>query len=190
MIGILDNFFGIFPWAEIGTLLAGIVVVYLRNVLKKLSIVHKQVTSNGGSSISDAVDRIEWKLGELLAISEILQQISNKPLFRTNNQGDYSWVNMAYMERFDVGLEDVRGSGWLDMIPENERESVARVWRASIKDKRKFEDIFCVKSEEDNCFMKIRCKAYPIIVKEELRGYLGSWAVVAEKEQSHEVKSQ
>jgi len=189
-MAIVQDFVNIIPWAEIGTVLAGIVLVYLRNVLKKVTIVQDRVTSNGGSSLSDSIDRIEGKVGELLAISEILQQISNKPLFRSNEVGDYSWVNIAYMEKFNVSIDDVRGSGWLDLIPENERESVAKVWRAAIKDKRKFEDIFCISSETEDCGTKVRCKAYPIVIKETLKGYLGSWVVVTEKAEKDEDKPQ
>ena len=190
MISTLETVYNLIPWTELTTLLGGILVVYFRKVLKSLSAVQQQVSKNGGSSLLDAVDRIEHKVEELLAINEILQQISNKPLFRADCEGNYSWINVAYMEKFQVALEDVKGSGWLDLLPEKERESVHRVWRNAIKDKRKFEDVFDLFLDTDPpTNMKVRCKSYPIIIKDKLFGYLGSWMVLEDRKVSNENES-
>ena len=172
--GLLD----LIPWTEIAAVLGGILLFYLKALHSSLKTVKHQVTKNGGNSLSDGIDRIEIKVNELLSINEVLQQISNKPLFRTDGNGGCTWVNVAYSEVTGEGIEELKGVGWLSVVAPEDRSELVGHWAEVVKDGRRFDHTFSIINRNQEQKMKIRCKAYPIILKGEIVGYLGGWIIL------------
>lgn len=149
-----------------------------------MATVREQVTKNGGSSLLDAVNRIEEKVTDLLATNEVLQQISSKPLFKTDKDGNCIWVNSAYSEAVGKTLDDLKGHGWAGIISDEDKSRVSSSWKLAILDHRRFDDIFTVINDVKDKKITVRCRAYPIMVKERLLGYLGGWVILSIKDAS------
>lgn len=178
MFSTLQELLDLIPWTEIATVFGGILLFYLKALHSSLKTVKHQVTKNGGSSLSDGIERIEVKVNELLSTNEVLQQISNKPLFKTDVNGGCSWINVAYSEVTGKSIEDLKGVGWLSVVLPEDRAALVESWAEAVKDGRRFDHTFSIINKDQGQKIKIRCKAYPIILKGSIAGYLGGWIIL------------
>jgi len=189
----MDTLFGkiseIIPWSELATLLIGIGFLYLKKVHGSLRKVVDQVTHNGGSSMLDSIARIELKTTELAAISDVLQQVSNKPLFRTDENGECAWVNPAYSEIVGKSLEDLLGHGWVSIVDPACMITLTNEWNLAVSDGRRFDCTFYVVNKLKDLRFKVRCRAYPVKVKGKVVGYIGGW-IILEKQSLSEATNE
>ena len=175
---LFDKISEIIPWSELATLLIGIGFLYLKKVHGSLRKVVDQVTHNGGSSMLDSIARIELKITELAATNDVLQQISNKPLFRTDENGECAWVNSAYSEIVGKPLEDLLGHGWASIVDPSHRIALKNEWNSAISDGRRFDSTFHIVNNLKELRYKVRCRAYPVKVKGKVVGYIGGWLIL------------
>lgn len=178
MISLLGNFLDLVPWSEVITLLVGIGLIYLRRAYKNLTEVKQQVTKNGGSSLLDAVNRTENTVLKLAANNEALMQISSKAMFKTDEFGNCVWVNGAYSQYTGKSLEELKGHGWGTVIAREDKDKVISEWNLAVQDTRRFDLEFSVVNKVSLKKHKVKCKAYPLIIKGTLHGYLGSWTIL------------
>lgn len=107
--------------------------------LKKLDEIHAQLTTNGGSTLRDSIDRIEKKVA---FNTEYIRQVDRSPsraVFHTNALGDYEWVNRTYQNLVDKDAVDLLDQGWITCIAPEDRSLVVKEWEEAIEDQRDFE---------------------------------------------------
>lgn len=172
---ILNDLLQYIPWTEILTGLASLALIFMKLANSKLKLLLAQVTPNGGTSLRDSVNRIEHHVGELTAVNEAVQQLSRKPMFKTDAEGSCIWINAACTLVTGKGIEDLKGWGWLSVIHPDDKDYVEEEWQCAVKDKRRFDlryrTINIVTGDE----YKVNCKAHPIVVNKEVVGYIGTW---------------
>lgn len=110
-----------------------------RLVTKQLSDIVKEIHPNGGTSMRDALNRIECT--QLMAEQRHKALISDLEYgtWETNSEGDVVWVNRTLCRITGRTPPEILGHGWVNMIATEDRERVHKEWDESIKDKREFE---------------------------------------------------
>lgn len=166
------------PWNEIVLIFSAIAAWYMKHISKTVNKVKYQVTQNGGTSLLDAINRIESSIAGLTAINEATQQLSQSPMFRTDKDGHCVWVNTAYNLITGKPLEDLKGHGWISLIHEEDRETVRSEWELAVKDVRRFELPYKVINDRMGTTYLVKCTSYPILVKNEITGYIGVWSII------------
>ena len=106
-----------------------------------LSEIRDQVKPNGGSSLADAVNRIESSVADLVSQLHILQagyrfaMRDGEAIWECNASGECVYANAHLCELFGLPLNEMVGWNWLAAIDgPQERARVADAWRISVKD--------------------------------------------------------
>lgn len=150
-------------------------------IFRKVKQILAEVKPNGGKSLADTIKRIETSLIASIHWNIIFQYLYNEPLFRTDNNGEYEWVNNSYLTVAGIGLEDVKGKRWLSIVTEEDRHRVRDEWCSCVTDKRVFDLTFQIKNLANDRTYNVRGVAYPNLVGGELQGYFGALHFLSEK---------
>lgn len=166
------------PWDELLVIFAALGALYLKYLGTSVNKVKNQVTKNGGTSLLDAVNRIELRLAELTSLNEATHQLSQLPMFKTNEKGECIWVNTAYTAATGKSIEDLKGHGWISIVHEDDRKEVIEEWEKSVKDDRRFEFTYRVVNALQGVIHLVKCRSYPVILNHKIAGYLGVWYLI------------
>lgn len=142
-------------------------IITLSSRLKKLDDIHAQIMPNGGSSIKDAVDRIERKLAFNSEWIRISDKDSGRLVLNFNQDGDLEWCNKATLELLDIELSDAMGQGWLAFIDREYYQGVVAEITNAIEDARDINIKLCIKG------MSYTLRASVLKNRDKLYGYLG-----------------
>ena len=141
-----------------------------------------QVRTNGGSSIKDAIVRMEKRVGVLaeevryLRVGHDLQtEATNYPQFRADEKGHTVWVNRAM--KLAAGLTDddqVMGTAWLNHVHKDDRDKVRDNWFLAVAEKREYADEYRIVVPPANRIFYIVALAKPIRVDGVVAGWSGT----------------
>jgi PAS domain-containing protein len=176
------------PWNEVITSLGTLIAIMLALGNRKLKTILAETKQNGGSSLKDQMDRIESSLTNLTLWIEASQHLTQKPLFKADEHGKFTWINTAFARLVGGGLEDVKDLGWISFIHPDDMSRVAKEWNESVRDRRKFDSEFKIQNVFNLEATKVRGRAFPIANHDKNLGYLGTWLVL--EEVKHESKSE
>lgn len=103
-----------------------------------------QLKPNGGSSLRDAIDRVEKgiALGEKRARILFDQASGGRGWFETGPVGDCTFVSAQWCLAHGVQRSEAMGQGWLNGIAEASRESFVLAVKFAIADGRSFETAY------------------------------------------------
>lgn len=123
--------------ADISTFIGAVVVASItlsKSVKKSLS----ELKPNGGSSLRDAIDRIESKTEEIeFNLAAVEAQIKGRleldqgGSFFTDEEGSCAWVDSTWSELTGIELSKALGDGWIDGIHAEDRYSVYERWKVA-----------------------------------------------------------
>lgn len=129
-----------------------------QRVIKELS---DQFKPNGGSSLRDAINRIEHKVAQIdLTQKTYLDIDSAHPIFQTDHQGHVIWANRAYTTLVERPIEEILGTGWELIVPQNERDKIRDEWYRACAENRSFEYCFHYVNARTYDKKAIKCKSY------------------------------
>lgn len=168
------------PWTEILTAIGGAALILIQIGNSKLKKLLVETKNNGGSTLKDQIDRIESSLKNLAVWVEASQHLTSKPMFKADEQGRFTWINVALAKLLGLGFEDLKGYGWLSYVHGEDVERVSREWAESVKDKRKFETTFRVKNDFSNVIRNVKARAFPVYLPDKIVGFLGMWMTFEE----------
>ncbi len=133
------------------------------------AIIKKELTTNGGSSIKDAVKRIE--------INNIIINAKctgiDKPTWEADAQGNCIWINTSLMQILGYDINTLKDSGWLSIIDSNDVSRVRDEWRRAVEEERMFHCVYTI-VRSDYTRIPIFNHATPIMLNGTLVGYVGS----------------
>lgn len=136
-------------------------------VKESINTIKAEVVTNGGSSIKDAIGRIEERQKVLDQRSKASLHYHDEALFETDEHGNLIWGN----ERFQKILADkynIDSWDWITFIEEPKRENFLREFASCLEMSRKLD------TETTSYEGKIvRFVGYPYKIKENLhKGFL------------------
>lgn len=115
------------------------------NLAKSVETIKKEVTTNGGNSIKDAVidlkntcNRIENRQKVIEQRTKAALQYNNAALFETDEHGRLTWTNGNFYDLTCDAVKSVEGYDWLTYIMEDEREDVFDEFKSCLEMNRKF----------------------------------------------------
>jgi PAS domain-containing protein len=139
-------------------------------------IVKEQLTANGGSSLKDAVTRIErtakFHHANLHAWMALNTRTTNTAVFETNERGQCTWVDPVYRQWTGKADIDVLGEAWLGVIYTPDREDVEEAWQKAVMQRRDFKGTYRI-VDATGVPVWVECVALVTRFHTETLGYLG-----------------
>lgn len=114
------------------------VAAQLANMTTLIDEVHKQITPNGGGSMSDVLHRVEcaqhWQQERVKAL---LSEVSYG-VWESDREGECYWANDVLIQWAGGRLTDLNGSNWQNIVDPRDRDLVVKEWRSTIEQERDF----------------------------------------------------
>ncbi len=137
------------------------IFVYVAKIYRLCNVIQEQFSTNGGTSLRDAVNRIERNQSEFkllqFAIYTYWDVVSPSPMVISDTNGYYVWANKAYLSMVGKTLDEVIGTNWESYVHQDDRNDTIREWYESCIDGRPFEGSFRV-IHSNGTVIKIKCK--------------------------------
>lgn len=115
----------------------------LRALMPKMSLVVQSVLPNSGSSMADALNRLELAVMALQAkgdtnsaIAEALLWNHPKAMFRCDDTGHNLFVNNAYADLLKVDNECLLGLNWRSYVHYDDLLGYDALWNSALKEHR------------------------------------------------------
>lgn len=133
---------------------------------------------NGGSSLFDAINRIEKQM----AINQTAQRLvlieDTAIMFWTDAGGRNVRVSKAYAELVGRAPEEMLGEGWKSHVAASCRKAVAEEWAFAVKEKREFYMRLEMENRSTHRTITADVAALPAKVEGEVVGYVGRITLV------------
>lgn len=101
-------------------------------------IILGQLKPNGGSSLADAVRRIEANLHLVNARQLALVDDVSHGICETDHDGNIVWVNRRLCRITGRMPSEMMGKGWINILSPEDREKVGQDWEQAIAEEREF----------------------------------------------------
>ena len=146
----------------------------IETITEKITNIDKELTTNGGMTIKDAICRIDKNIF-LLEERQKALLTSSKELcyFETDNCGHLITANRYFQQLTNRTLEELLGFGWINTVEIKNRENVRKEWHRCIENVEEYNAIFFVENIDKEKF-EVKVEAYPMKHKDgKLAGYIG-----------------
>ena len=171
------------------------VVPFFGNINRSWNELHdivKELKPNGGSSIKDAVVRLDKAVAQLVTNTEIISSkqwalvaTQPSPVFETDNEGRCIRANTSYMNLAERDFEQLKGYGWENFLHSEDRELVSDEWQEAVRKRRAFDLRYRVVGAVTKKTFIVQCFASPYFDHNgKVLGWLGRFASVEEYKQN------
>lgn len=141
------------------------VFLFLKRLKASFDILEKlqeEFKPNGGSSLRDAINRIEMRLLIEQHARRAMSVAMDVGVFETDGNGLCTWVNQLYTDVSGLTTEEAKNFGWVAGIYEKDRDRVTEEWEQAVKQKRVFKLEYAYINVRNSEFTPAQCTAYPI----------------------------
>ena len=141
---------------------------------EQLEFIVSELLPNGGSSLKDALNRIEHSVALTNERQRARMLDSVDMVFETDPNGDCIWVNRTYARVTNRLPAELLGHGWVNAIAASDRDRVTQGWYTSTQENREFDMDFSFATPEG---VKIPARVRSYKMKDESNktlGYLGT----------------
>lgn len=108
-------------------------------VFDRLDKIVYELSFNGGSSIRDAVSRIEQRQLISSERQRSLMQVDARGIFEADLKGNFNWVNDTFLSITEIRDPlELKNHGWISFVHPDDREQVSKSWDHAVSDKRRF----------------------------------------------------
>jgi transcriptional regulator with PAS, ATPase and Fis domain len=115
------------------------------DLAKSVETIKKEVTTNGGNSIKDAIIDLKNTCNRIENRQKIVEQrtkaalhYNNAALFETDEHGRLVWTNSNFYDLTCDSITSVEGYDWLTYIQEQQRENFFQEFKSCLEMNRKF----------------------------------------------------
>jgi len=169
------------------SILVAIIIIYkkgIRPILKhfknwylmidKIDKIFEEITPNGGTSIKDIIDIIEYKVDIVSERQKSMLHENDAALVETDEEGEVIWVNRTCTRLVQRDASELMKTGWVNVVTSEDRDRVIEEWHEAVKDKREINIYFSLETPGGN---KIPVKTRSYVLrnpKDKLLGFLAS----------------
>jgi len=111
-----------------------------KSVIDLTNFVRDKLTKNGGSSIFDAIKRIEERQMASDSRQSALLNDSKNGYFFCDPHGKNTWTNRTYARFLDCGTNELLGFSWKKFIKTDELARYSKIWENAFQDGCEFEE--------------------------------------------------
>jgi PAS domain-containing protein len=132
---------------------------HVESIGTEIKEIKKELTYNSGTSLKDLVNNIK---SDVKSNTELTTTILNRqrwmldnrsePIFETNKQGKFTWVNDSFIRLTDRGFKDLKDNNWINILDEDIRNDIANDWYLAVSSKRNFEHTVKIIDGKNNVF--------------------------------------
>ncbi len=98
-----------------------------------------ELKTNGGTSLKDAVNRIEERqVRQDGRFNLLLAMDDADAMFETDRNGLFTWVSPAHQRLTGRPIEEVLGWGWIAAVHDDDIDHVRQNWKAAVDEQRGF----------------------------------------------------
>ena len=134
-------------------------VNYIEKMAEKLSIVSKELQTNGGGSIKDQIKQIANDVKIIRIERDATFYLSKDPMFKADDKGYYVAVNTSLCQLIGVTEGELLGLGWLNYISLEDRDRVWEEWENIIESGKEISTFFTIKNPESMEMIPVKCRA-------------------------------
>lgn len=142
----------------------------LTSLKTEVSKISNEFKANGGKSLKDQINSLETSAKTILYRQRWILDNRQEPIFETDEKGDFTWVNDAFVRLTDRPFRDLKNKNWINCLKEETRSEITECWNLAIQNKRNFEHILFVVDSKNRIF-STKCVA----VHQEDGNYIGSF---------------
>lgn len=113
-------------------------------ITKSIDTIKKELTTNGGNSLKDAVVDLRFTINRMEKRQKIIEQrtkaalhYNDVPLFEIDNNGRLTWTNNNFYELTQDVINSADGYDWLNYIQEDQREELFDELKSCLEMNRK-----------------------------------------------------
>lgn len=163
-----------------------------KRLLDQFTAMSFALGENGGSSLADSVRRQEQAqkahgkaLQLLAAVVAAMPDLFERPVFQTDDKGQWVRANRTFGQTFGYPVADMLGNGWVSIIDDAERDTFMNAWHYAIDDKREFRRQAHV-ATRSGALLLVTVVAHPTVGNPEVGviGWLGQISIVAVKREA------
>lgn len=133
---------------------------------------------NGGSSLRDAVNKIQSTVVIVDARQWAIVVGLRDPMWESDATGGCVRVNRALLDLVQRNFDEMTGAGWENIICPDDKIRVWQEWRLAVERKRTFESAYCVVDRAGERF-RVQAIAVPFRApNNEVVGYVGRYSHV------------
>lgn len=128
-------------------------------ITEDIQKIREELTSNSGKSLKDCVKKIHV---EVQANTDLTKTIMcrqrwildnrSEPIFEADENGNFTWVNEAFIRLTKRSLKDLLDNKWKNIIEETNRDGIFNHWDQAIKEKRNFEETIIIVDKKGRKF--------------------------------------
>jgi PAS domain-containing protein len=138
-----------------------------------LKRIEAELTTNGGKSIKDTINRIDRKTEHLQARARHHDNSSDRLIFELDPYGGIVFANAALCDVLEIDEKDLMHRDWVARVIEGQRQFVLRELETAIKNKMPLN--FVARFIVENKHVTLRIDAQPYVRSGgELVGFFGS----------------
>lgn len=134
-------------------------VNHIEKMAEKLSIVSKELQTNGGGSIKDQIKQIANDVKIIMIERDATFYLSKDPMFKTDDKGHYVAVNTSLCQLIGAPEIELLGLGWLNYISLQDRDRVWEEWENIIESGKEISTYFTIKNPETTEMIPVKCIA-------------------------------
>ena len=134
-------------------------VTHIEKMAEKLSIVSKELQTNGGESIKDQIKQIDNNVKIIRIERDATFYLSKDPMFKTDDKGYYVAVNTSLCQLIGVTEGELLGLGWLNYISLEDRDRVWEEWENIIESGKEISTYYTIKNPETLELIPVKCRA-------------------------------
>lgn len=134
-------------------------VNHIEKMAEKLSIVSKELQTNGGGSIKDQIKQIANDVKIIMIERDATFYLSKEPMFKTDDKGYYISVNTSLCNLIGAPEIELLGLGWLNYISLQDRDRVWEEWENIIESGKEISTYFTIKNPETTEMIPVKCIA-------------------------------
>lgn len=148
-------------------------VASAQDKLEQIARLSEELKPNGGTSLRDAINRIESNMATVQAKMRMMFRHSDVNAFEANVAGEWTCVTGDFASRVGFEEEQLLGFGWMNAIHPDDQDRVYREWMKAIDQERDWLCAFATKHADSGLTIEHRVRAHRVLRNGELCGYLG-----------------
>lgn len=121
----------------------------LVNMANRIQEISDQLTGNGGSSLHDAIHRIEERQVRNEQRERAFLQQHDTPMFELNEDLTLRWANTAFLKLTGFDSDEAAGYGWHNAIEETDRERVVEAFENAKQSTRNLQTVASILMHRD-----------------------------------------
>lgn len=155
-------------------------------VYNKIAEIHAELKFNGGSSIKDAVLRLErgqqtiiTRLDGLDESNRVALIINGTAFWYSNEDGECIYASPGLCKVTGHNESELMGNKWISCVTHGDRKRIFDAWNFSVENRTAFDEVYTFK-RADGYYQKVQALCFHKTVNDNHAGSLGKLDAVGE----------